>query len=304
LLEVRVMGDKTKIGWTAINGLPGATWNPLRGTARPGSPGAAKNLAWACLRISPACDFCYAATLNGRMGNGLPFLGQDVQTLHEETLTQPLRWSKPRGIFVCSMTDLFWDPKEAGGGQGTTDDQLDAIFDVMERAHWHTYQILTKRAERMATYLCARYPHGVPAHLWVGATCENQTWAERRLEALVRVPAAVRWVSYEPVLGDVDWTKWLDQLDWIVFGGESGPHVYDPAQAGRFLVQRVNGAWVPTEQGLRWYQHTLQQCRRYGVAAYMKQFGGPTPGAASCDLLVKEFPTPRRLGEVRQLPLV
>jgi protein gp37 len=84
------------------------------------------------------------------MGNGLPFLGQDVQTLHEETLTQPLRWSKPRGIFVCSMTDLFWDPKEAGGGQGTTDDQLDAIFDVMERAHWHTYQILTKRAERMA----------------------------------------------------------------------------------------------------------------------------------------------------------
>lgn len=260
------MGSKTKIEWTAgTDGSPGASWNPIR------ARGADGKIGWHCVHASDGCRFCYAERINSRLGTRLPYQAQTVVEtyLDEKMLLAPLHWRKPRKIFVGSMTDLF--------GDWVTDDMLDRIHAVMALAPQHKFLLLTKRAERMRDYLTARNGMGdarlcrainaIPAELgnrhgalemplpwaWVGVSVEDQRRADERIPLLLATPAAVRWVSYEPALGPVDFcgdalgitavtTMPLDRagnpvgwrsfryekageprLDWVVCGYESGP---------------------------------------------------------------------------------
>ncbi len=238
--------NDTTIEWTDLS------WNPATG----------------CTPVSEGCANCYARRMAQRLRGrfGYPTDEPFRVTLHPERLEEPLSLRKPRRIFVCSMGDLF-HPDVPG-------DYLDEVFDVMERAPQHTFILLTKRPERMALWMQERYglgcerfhqdvpekadgfmcrtdPWGRPSHVWVGVTCENQAAADERIPILLQTPAAVRWVSVEPMLGPVDFGRWLvckdcarwgvtaggrpnnfggyemncglPQLNWVVCGGETGP---------------------------------------------------------------------------------
>lgn len=212
------MADNSAIEWTD------ASWNPLR--ARNTVTG---KVGWFCTHVSEGCRNCYAEGFNRRLGTGIDYKPQALKAgqvelfLDSAMLTQPLRWKKPRMIFVCSMTDLFAD--------FVTDDQLDQIWAVIALACTrHTFQILTKRPERMRAYLSdpawagriaehmLRFPEAfgdyVPSTLvgplpnvWLGVSVEDQARADERIPELMLTPAAVRWVSAEPLLGPVDLTR-------------------------------------------------------------------------------------------------
>jgi len=300
------MGDRSAIQWTD------ASWNPVTG----------------CLKVSPGCAHCYAervairlwpsqypsismgprsdARLNeliDRHGyevgvakaheeNLRPRAFTDVQC-HEDRLDQPLRWKKPRKVFVNSMSDLFHED--------VPDAFIDRVFAVMALAPRHTFQVLTKRAERMRDYMIAldraiRIPtttfprwrseaeqilndrsdtktivtHKWPLpNVWLGVSVENQRFADERIPLLLQTPAAVRFISAEPLLGAVDLSKWmpwrcgcrsvdecfhnLQTLDWVIVGGESG-----------------KGA-RPSE--LAWYRSLRDQCNAAGVPFFLKQLG-------------------------------
>lgn len=218
------MSDGTKIEWTD------ATWNPIVG----------------CSVVSPGCTNCYAMRLAGtrmmlhpsragltRDSKAGPVWTGEVRFM-EQWLIQPLRWAKPRMIFVCAHADLFHE--------AVPDEWIDRIFAVMAMAPQHTFQVLTKRPERMREYLhspvvidsIANAAHdidggiGAPIlplpNVWLGVSVEDQRRADERIGILGSTPAALRWVSAEPLLGRIDFD--IDQLqviDWVVAGGESGP---------------------------------------------------------------------------------
>ena len=215
------MAQGSSIEWTE------ATWNPVTG----------------CTKVSPGCKHCYAERMAVRlraMANPRYANGFDV-TLHEDLTTLPLRWKKPRRIFVNSMSDLFHvDVPERF---------LAACFDTMERAGWHTYQILTKRPERAAE-LAPTLPW--PANVWMGTSVESATYYWR-IDELRKVPAAVRFLSVEPLLGPVDDIP-LAGIDWVIAGGESGPR-----------CRPMEADWV---RALR------DRCVEEGVAFFFKQWGG------------------------------
>jgi protein gp37 len=255
------MSDKSSIEWTE------ATWNPVTG----------------CNKISPGCAHCYAETLAERFRGvpGHPFEhGFDVQ-LRPEKLTLPLTWKKPRRIFVNSMSDLFHD--------AVPDEYIDRVFAVMAVASQHTFQVLTKRPARMRAYIAAREPlFGFPwplAHIWLGVSVENQHWARERIPILLQTPAAVRFLSCEPLLGPVDLGQaHADQrypgIDWVIVGGESGPK-----------ARRME---------LEWALSLVRQCQSARVPVFVKQLGkhhalrGDPKGHDLSrwpeDLRVREFP--------------
>lgn len=262
------MSDKTAIEWTD------ATWNPTTG----------------CTQVSPGCDHCYALTLSERF-RGTPGHyfenGFDVQ-LRPDKLDQPLRWKKPRRIFVNSMSDLFHDD--------IPDDYISQVFAVMSAAKQHTFQLLTKRHGRMRSLLNSdRFRKAVlrewlfgemipdedvrPSwplpNVWVGVSVENQQWADIRIPALVDTPAAVRFLSCEPLLGPVDLSKLLTTahrwesadygtqydveklIDWVIVGGESGRG-----------ARPMDPDWA---RGLR------DDCQNADVAFHFKQWGAYGP---------------------------
>ncbi len=180
----------SKIEWTD------STWNPVTG----------------CTKASAGCLHCYAETMARRlkaMGNAKYSNGFDV-TLHETLLTEPLKWRKPRNIFVCSMSDLF-HPK-------VPFEFIEKVMVVIENTPQHKYQILTKRAERMAEYFQTR---DVPSNVWLGVTVDIAS-CKSRIDSLRSVSgAAVRFLSCEPLLEDIGELN-LDGIDWIIVGGESG----------------------------------------------------------------------------------
>ena len=181
--------QRSSIEWTE------ATWNPVTG----------------CTQISPGCAHCYAKTFAERFRGvpGHPYEnGFDLQ-LRPERLDQPLRWKKPRTIFVNSMSDLF-HPQ-------VPDEYVQAVFDVMQRADHHRFQVLTKRAERLADMAPTLT---WPQNVWVGVSVENQRFRSR-VDDLRHVPAAVRFLSCEPLLGPLELN--LTGIDWVIVGGESGP---------------------------------------------------------------------------------
>ena len=265
------MSDRSKIEWTD------ATWNPVR--ARDPKSG---RVGWHCVKISPACTHCYAAEHNakGRAGFGtkLPYAASSPAEafLHAKTLAKPLHWRRPRRIFVCSMTDLFGDWVDVA--------MLDEIYSVMAACPQHTFQVLTKRPDRMHRYhlnLAKRIaqiennPVAWPLpNLWIGVTAENQECADQRIPWLLKTPAAVRFLSCEPLLGPVDLSYFLPQtpqaecptemlpyynahcaLHWVIVGGESGR---GPG------IRPMHPDWV---RSLR------DQCQATGVAFFHKQWG-------------------------------
>ena len=225
------MGDKSTIEWTD------STWNPVTG----------------CSKVSPGCKNCYAERLAARlhaMGNPRYQNGFEV-TLHEDQLTLPLRWKQPRKIFVNSMSDLFHE--------AVPDDFILKAFKIMERADWHLFQILTKRSDRLAE-LASKLPW--PDNIWQGVSVENADYTSR-IDSLLKVPAAVRFISVEPLLGPIPSLP-LTGISWVIVGGESGPN-----------HRSIEKGWV---RGIR------DQCRRAKVPFFFKQWGGATPKAGGRSL--------------------
>ena len=222
------MSRNSAIEWT--NG----TWNPVTG----------------CTKVSAGCDHCYAERLSARFRGvpGHPFeTGFDL-TLRPARLEQPLHWRRPQLIFVNSMSDLFHKDIPA--------DYIHRVFDTMERADRHIYQVLTKRSSLMRRFVEERYPNGpAPSHIWLGVSIENQE-AMARLRHLKETNASVRFVSFEPLLGTIGKVN-LDEIHWVIAGGESGPG------AGP-----VEAAWV---------RELRDQCEIQHVAFFFKQWGGRTP---------------------------
>jgi protein gp37 len=243
------MADNSAIEWTD------ATWNPVTG----------------CTKISAGCDNCYAARFSERFRGvrGHPFeTGFDL-TLRPERLTQPLDWKRPRMIFVNSMSDLFH--------KDIPDAYVSAVFDTMERADWHIYQVLTKRSSLLQKFINARYKaRRAPAHMWFGVSVEHQQ-ATSRIAHLQKAKAAVRFLSIEPLIGSVGKIN-LTGIHWVIVGGESGPRArpMDP----------------------RWVIDIRNQCLAADVPFFFKQWGGRSPKAGGRLLEGKEWnqfpPPPRR----------
>lgn len=222
------MAASTEIEWTD------ATWNPVTG----------------CTKITRGCDLCYAERFSERF-RGVPSHpfenGFDLK-LRPERLAQPLGWRQPRRIFVNSMSDLFH--KEIPWPF------IDSVFETMERAHWHTFQVLTKRSSLMARYLRHRYgSRKAPSHIWLGVSIEDAKNTVR-LGHLRTAPASTKFVSFEPLLGPVGKID-LSGIDWAIVGGESGP-----------------GARPMLEE---WAIELRDQCRSAKVAFFFKQWGGVRP---------------------------
>jgi protein gp37 len=295
---------KTKIEWTTD------TWNPIRArNLKTGKTG------WHCEHATTGCINCYSERLNLRLGTGLPFKPghrKDIEIfLDENMLTAPLRWKKPRMIFVCSMTDLFADFVKDGW--------IDRIFAVMALCPQHTFQVLTKRAERLRTWfsttsandervtdvvanayeigglerpngemwatdakVCSISTRWPLSNCWLGISCERQEEADERIPKLLATPAAVRFISAEPLLGpidigeylvghedhDVDLSRapgsmvggcvgWTPSIDWVIVGGESGPH-----------ARPMHPDWT---------RSIRDRCRAAGVPFFLKQWGEWAP---------------------------
>ncbi|MEK6280295.1 MAG: phage Gp37/Gp68 family protein [Acidobacteriota bacterium] len=268
------MGD-TKIEWTD------ATWNPIRG----------------CSVVSEGCRNCYAMTVAARFsgkgpdGKDLPYAGLAYRNesgahwtgkvrLIEEHLNDPLKWRKPKRVFVNSMSDLFHE--------SIPDEWIVAIFRVMEAstARRHSFQILTKRPQRMLDFISKRNrtnPHLCPAeNIWLGVSVEDQKTADERIPLLLETPAAVRWVSAEPLLGPVDFTNLrggtFNVLDGIDF--ENIGDIRDAGILSKSDIPSLDWAVVGGESGLGarvmrvdWARSIIQQCQAAGVPVFMKQVG-------------------------------
>lgn len=259
------MSDRSAIQWTD------ATWAVTTG----------------CDHVSPGCNNCYAARLtSGRLAHLPEYAGLAVQgrftgevRLHPQRLDYPLRWRKPRRVFVCSMSDLFH--------KDTPDEFIARTFGVIAASPRHTFQVLTKRPARMrsllsntafvsevvdwAAHYLAHYERPRPdrgrpwdtwpiPNLWLGVSVEDQHWAGIRIPVLLDTPAAVRFVSAEPLLGPVDLSPWMvgtRRLDWVITGGESGPG-----------ARPVHPAWL---------RNLHNQCVAAGVPFFLKQWGEWAP---------------------------
>jgi protein gp37 len=219
------MADTSHIEWTD------ATWNPVTG----------------CTKISPGCKHCYAE----RLAKRLRLMGQPNYrngfrlTLQPQMLDLPLRWSSTRRIFVNSMSDLFHEDVPL--------EYVKRVFDVMSRAHWHQFQVLTKRADRLRE-LSRELPW--PSNVWQGVSVESERYLDR-VDDLRETAAAVKFLSLEPLLEALPNLD-LRGIDWVIVGGESGP-----------------GA-RPIEK--RWVVEIRKKCNRAGVAFFFKQWGGVQKG--------------------------
>ena len=230
--EPHPMSDRSAIEWTD------ATWNPVTG----------------CNKVSTGCKHCYAETFSERFRGvpGHPFeQGFDLR-LWPARLELPLRWRAPRRIFVNSMSDLFHD--------AVPDDFIDAVFATMQTAHWHQFQVLTKRPERMARRLAAHARQNGPLqfthpNVWVGTSVETQRYVGRA-EIVASIPAAVRFLSCEPLLGELELSHVLGPtgINWVIVGGESGRS-----------ARTMDAAWVRTIR---------DQCRQAKTPFFFKQWGG------------------------------
>jgi len=234
------MADRSAIEWTE------ATWNPVTG----------------CDRVSAGCDHCYAMTLAKRlkaMGSEKYQNDGDPRTsgpgfgitVHPQALDEPRRWRQPRTVFVNSMSDLFHARVPVGF--------IRDVFDVCRDTPQHTYQVLTKRSLRLR-----RLGESLdwPSNLWMGVSVENSDVLSR-VDHLREVPAAVRFLSCEPLIGPLDGLN-LDGIHWVIAGGESGAN-----------HRPVDGKWV---RGIR------DACQDAGVAFFFKQWGGRTPKAEGREL--------------------
>ncbi len=223
--------QSSKIEWTE------STWNPVRG----------------CTRVSEGCRFCYAERIAARFsGKGMAYEGLAVNTtggprwtneVHPvpALLNEPLKWKKPRRIFVNSMSDLFHEKIEFA--------YIQTVFSVMEKAHWHQFQVLTKRAERLLEF-STKLPW--PPNVWMGVSVEDNRVAHR-IDALCQTDAQIKFLSLEPLLGALP-NLALNGIDWVIVGGESGPGARDMEKD--------------------WVIDIRNQCVDAEVPFFFKQWGG------------------------------
>ncbi|WP_315807381.1 MULTISPECIES: phage Gp37/Gp68 family protein [unclassified Bradyrhizobium] len=219
------MADGTQIEWTD------ATWNPVTG----------------CSKITAGCENCYAERFSERFRGvpNHPFENGFDLILRPARLIQPLSWKAPRRIFVNSMSDLFH--KEVPHSF------VDKVFDTMEKANWHTFQVLTKRSSLLARYVNQRYADSfAPPHIWLGVSVEDAKNAVR-IKHLKAARASIKFVSFEPLIGRVGRID-LSGIDWAIVGGESGPRARPMDEA--------------------WAVELRDQCRNQNVAFFFKQWGG------------------------------
>lgn len=286
--------NKTSIEWTEV------TWNPVTG----------------CTPVSPACEHCYARRMAKRLAGrgGYPAAPHEFDvTIHSKRLSEPLAWKTPRRVFVVSMGDLFH--------AHVPDEFIYKIFAIMALCPEHTFQILTKRPQRMAQIINGvffssqvdriktdlmstimsdqgrsvdayigeegYFENGYLKNVWIGVTAENQEQADRRIPVLLQIPAAVRFVSVEPLLGPVDLARYMQiyvdpytrkvypldpqgvRLDWVICGGETGPG-----------ARPMHPDWA---RSLR------DQCAVAGVPFFFKKMGSAWSGETPPDLLVREY---------------
>ena len=291
------------------------TWNPVTG----------------CTKVSPGCANCYIERTPAFRMAGRRFVNGNIPVqLHPERLEIPLRWRRPRMVFTCSMADLFHEDVPI--------DFLRHVFRVMEYTPQHTYQVLTKRPERVLRdwkeYLLYPPPGDTgirfkgdamaqclagekikvttsyrwPPNVWLGVSVENQRWADERIPLLLETPAAVRFLSCEPLLGSLNLKRCLptsrtvfgrrieyEGIDWVIVGGESG------GPENRRLVERCDHSgdtllarydtrcavcrawrnrapgWLPKPEALEWLRSIRDQCQAAGMPMFFKQWGGPRP---------------------------
>lgn len=220
------MSLNSQIEWTD------ATWNPVRG----------------CTKISPGCKHCYAETFAERFRGveGHPYKqGFDLRLVPEK-LTEPFAWRSPKLVFVNSMSDLFQP--------GVPDEYTEAVAHVMTKTNWHTYQVLTKRSERLKELLQGRLRFAAEQkHIWWGVSVEDRRYGLPRIEHLRNSPASVRFLSVEPLLEDLGRLD-LTGINWVIVGGESGPG-----------ARPIRKEWVVSIR---------EQCKAAGVAFFFKQWGG------------------------------
>ena len=221
------MSERSAIEWTDT------TWNPVTG----------------CTKVSPGCAHCYAEGITLRFRRGGPFLpGKTTITLHHDRLDAPSRWKAPRRVFVNSMSDLFHEEVPF--------DFVREVFLRMAEHHQHVYQVLTKRPERMLEYVRWEKAMDWPHHVWAGVSAENQYWADRRIPVLSEIPAKVRFLSVEPLVKEVSLGSYLEHVQWVIVGGESG-HRARPMKP-------------------EWAIRVRDDCLNAGVPFFFKQWGGRT----------------------------
>ena len=240
------MSLKSKIEWTD------ATWNPVRG----------------CVKVSPGCKHCYAETFAERFRgvSGHPYEQGFDPKLVPHKLLEPLEWTRPRTVFVNSMSDLFQDAVPTS--------YIALVASVMAKVDWHTYQVLTKRAQRLRELLSTEFRSiSFAPHIWWGASVEDRKYGLPRVEELRQTPASVRFLSIEPLLEDIGELD-LTGIHWVIVGGESGPG-----------ARKMEAAWVA---GI------LRQCQEQHVPFFFKQWGGVRKkfsGRRFNDRTYDEFPT-------------
>jgi len=244
------MSDKTKISWTD------ATWNPITG----------------CTKVSPGCKYCYAERwANARMGQFAKSKERKFSdiVIHEDKFDDPIKWKRPRMIFVCSMSDLFHEKISFA--------VLDTIFNVMRFADHHIFQVLTKRIDHALDYIeyLKHQEMSLPKNVWFGVSIENQATADERIPKLQLIDASVKWLSIEPLLDEIDlkdsiwfatgfpvgkningkplYSAYELGIDWIVVGGESGPK-----------ARPMNPRWV---------YKILNLCKSNRIPFFFKQWG-------------------------------
>ncbi len=215
------MASNSSIEWTE------STWNPLTG----------------CTKVSPGCKNCYAERLALRLQSmGQPnYVNGFTLTIHEHALRLTLQWKKPQTIFVNSMSDIFHEKVPI--------EFIQQVFEVMRRADWHRFQILTKRSDRLLA-LSPQLPWA--PHIWMGVSVESDDYAFR-IDHLRRTQARIKFLSLEPLLGPLQHLN-LKGIDWVIVGGESGPGARPMAQS--------------------WVIDIRNQCRKAGVPFFFKQWGG------------------------------
>lgn len=236
------MGKTSAIEWT------NATWNPWRG----------------CHKISPGCKNCYMFRMMNRWGND-----PNVVVRSKTTYTDPLTWKEPRKIFTCSLSDFF---------VSEADQWRDGAWLTIKACKQHTFQILTKRPERIKDHLPLDWGDGY-ANVWLGVSVESWSYLER-IDALRKIPAKLRFISFEPLIDSVMWENGmpteldLDGIGWVIVGGESGPNA--------------------RPMNLKWAREINDLCTELGIPFFMKQLGGSRPGNTLDelpeDLRFREFP--------------
>lgn len=248
--------EKTGIIWTE------KTWNPLSG----------------CQKISAGCKYCYAETIANKFKTAYPN-GFDL-TLRPHKLSEPLKNKTPDMYFVNSMSDLFWDK--------VPNEYRHKVLDIIEQAHWHQFQLLTKRPEIMLQFSKERK---LPDNLWAGTTIESDK-TRHRINILQEVEASIRWVSAEPLIQPIHFTDSdLEGIHQIIVGGESGGHLWKGHIAEERALVRysysqkgVKGEWVPREDRMDWVREIRDICIGRNVSFFFKQWGGSYPEAAGRQL--------------------